>query len=58
MVGLGKYVGIDPVCERVALSGRSLQKSSMSASASRTSLYDEITANIITEFEADRAPWV
>jgi hypothetical protein len=49
-----KYVRIDPVCERVALSARSLQKSSMSASASRTSLYDEITANIIAEFEADR----
>jgi hypothetical protein len=30
----------------------------MSASASRTSLYDEITANIIAEFEADRVPWV
>src|SRR5215472_8311753 len=46
-VCVGKYVGIDPVCKRVALSARSLQKSSMSASASRTSLYDEITANII-----------
>src|SRR5215471_6019538 len=34
-----KYVRIDPVCERVALSARSLQKSSMSASARRTSLY-------------------
>jgi hypothetical protein len=53
-----KYVTIDPVCERVALSARSLQKSSMSASASRTSLYDEITANLIAEFEADRVPWV
>jgi len=30
----------------------------MSASAGRTSLYDEITANIIAEFEADRVPWV
>jgi hypothetical protein len=53
----GKDVTIDPVCERVALSARSLQKSSMCASAGRTSLYDEITANIIAEFEADRAPW-
>ena len=25
--------------------------------SSRTSLYDEITANIIAEFEADRVPW-
>jgi hypothetical protein len=53
----GRYVRIDPVCEPVALSARSLQKSSMSASASRTSLYDEITANIFAEFEADRVPW-
>jgi antirestriction protein ArdC len=28
----------------------------MSASASRTSLYDEIAASIIAEFEADRVP--
>jgi hypothetical protein len=30
----------------------------MSASAGGTSLYDEITANIVAGFEADRVPWV
>src|SRR5215813_4905410 len=50
-----KYDRIDPVCERVASSTRSLQKSSMSASGSRTSPYDEITANIIAEFGGERS---
>src|SRR5262252_1954694 len=51
----GKYVRIDPVCERVELSATSHQKSSMSASGLAGRPSTKITANIIAEFEADRS---